>query len=92
MNCRICLPDAMLKNCKSFPSVYLATSASLRPTLIALVDAYPSIRDYLFDEDMNLRRFVNVFVDGVDVRQLQGLDTDIEQSHEVTIIMAVAGG
>ncbi|MEW6222025.1 MAG: MoaD family protein [Candidatus Hadarchaeota archaeon] len=39
-----------------------------------------------------LRRFVNVFVNGKDIRILQGLDTRLEEGAEVRLIPAVAGG
>lgn len=43
-------------------------------------------------EDGALRRFVNVFVDGEDVRFAQGIDTPVGDGQEVTILPAVAGG
>jgi MoaD family protein len=42
--------------------------------------------------DGDLRRFVNVYVDGEDIRFLDGLDTSVEDGGEVTILPAVAGG
>jgi molybdopterin synthase sulfur carrier subunit len=43
-------------------------------------------------EDGGLRRFVNVYVDGEDIRFLDGLDTPVRDGDEVTILPAVAGG
>ena len=43
-------------------------------------------------EDGGLRRFVNVYVDGEDIRFLDGLDTAVKDGDEVTILPAVAGG
>ncbi len=43
-------------------------------------------------EDGGLRRFVNVYVDGEDIRFLDGLDTEVSDGDEVTILPAVAGG
>jgi sulfur-carrier protein len=43
-------------------------------------------------EDGGLRRFVNVYVDGEDIRFLDGLDTQVSDGDEVTILPAVAGG
>ena len=42
-------------------------------------------------EDGGLRRFVNVYVDGEDIRFLDGLDTPVKDGDEVTILPAVAG-
>ena len=46
----------------------------------------------MVDEEGNLRRFVNVFVDDDDVRYLDGLKTDVPDGQTVSIIPAVAGG
>jgi len=43
-------------------------------------------------EDGGLRRFVNVYVDGEDIRFLDGLETQVSDGDEVTILPAVAGG
>ena len=43
-------------------------------------------------QDGDLRRFVNVYVDGEDVRFLDGLKTEVPEGAEVTILPAVAGG
>ena len=44
------------------------------------------------DEDRALRRFVNVYVAGEDIRFMDGLDTPVADGSEVTILPAVAGG
>jgi MoaD family protein len=43
-------------------------------------------------EDGGLRRFVNVYVSGEDIRFQDGLDTELRDGDEVTILPAVAGG
>ncbi|MFJ5862161.1 MoaD/ThiS family protein [Pseudarthrobacter sp. NPDC092439] len=46
----------------------------------------------LRDETGTLRRFVNIYVDGDEVRRLQGLDTEVVPGQEVLVIQSVAGG
>jgi molybdopterin synthase sulfur carrier subunit len=53
--------------------------------------AHPGFRDRV-TQDGALRRFVNVFVAGQDVRFEQGIDTAVTDGQEVTILPAVAGG
>lgn len=60
--------------------------------LQALDSAHPGFADRLFDEDGNLRRFVNVFVADDDVRYLDGVGTAVPDGETVSIIPAVAGG
>jgi molybdopterin synthase sulfur carrier subunit len=59
--------------------------------LDALYERYAELRSRIA-EDGGLRRFVNVYVDGEDIRFLDGLDTPVEDGDEVTILPAVAGG
>jgi molybdopterin synthase sulfur carrier subunit len=59
--------------------------------LDGLYDRYDGLRDRIA-VDGDLRRFVNVYVGGEDIRVLDGLDTPVEDGDEVTILPAVAGG
>ncbi|MGI8675019.1 MAG: ubiquitin-like small modifier protein 1 [Thermoleophilaceae bacterium] len=59
--------------------------------LDGLYERYDGLRDRIA-EDGDLRRFVNVYVEGEDIRLLDGLDTSVEDGDEVTILPAVAGG
>jgi len=65
-------------------------------TVAALLDAvasdYPVLARRLRDETGALRRFVNIYVDGDEVRRLQGLDTEVLPGQEVLVIQSVAGG
>ena len=54
--------------------------------------AYSACKDRLVDESGELRYFVNIYVDGEDVRFLDGLGTAIRSGAEVSIVPAVAGG
>ncbi|MDA8391494.1 MAG: MoaD/ThiS family protein [Actinomycetota bacterium] len=60
--------------------------------LAAAEAAHPGLAGRLFDEDGQLRRFVNVFVADEDVRFLDGLETQVEEGQTVSIVPAVAGG
>ena len=59
--------------------------------LDAVFDAHSDVRERI-TQDGDLRRFVNVYVSGEDIRFQDGLDTQISDGDEVTILPAVAGG
>lgn len=65
-------------------------------TLAAVVDALESahagIKARICDEDGEIRHFVNVYVNGEDVRYLDGLNTPTKSGDEISIVPAVAGG
>ena len=48
--------------------------------------------EQLLDDDGELRRFVNLYVNGDDVRHGEGLDTPIDEDDEVSVLPAVSGG
>ena len=60
--------------------------------LNGLVAAHPGLRDQLFTPDGELNRFVNVYIDGQDVRYLAGTATPVDPRDEMVILPAMAGG
>jgi molybdopterin synthase sulfur carrier subunit len=66
-------------------------ASTVGEVLDGLYERYDGLRDRIA-EDGDLRRFVNVYVGGEDIRFLEGLDTPVEDGDEVTILPAVAGG
>jgi MoaD family protein len=67
------------------------TGETVGEVLDALFERFGDLRDRIC-EDGDLRRFVNVYVGGEDIRFLSGLDTEVTDGDEVTILPAVAGG
>ena len=65
---------------------------SVRQVLDSLFESFGELRERISDEGGSLRRFVNVYVGGEDIRFLEGLDTPVDDGAEVTILPAVAGG
>jgi MoaD family protein len=65
---------------------------TVEEVLEALFDQFGELRERISDDDGKLRRFVNVYVGGEDIRFLDGLATAVEDGGEVTILPAVAGG
>ena len=65
---------------------------TLRQLIDSMESQYPGIKERLCDEDGNLRNFVNVYVNGEDVRFLDGIDSATGDGDEVSIVPAVAGG
>ena len=57
-----------------------------------LDSSYPGFKARLVDENGDLRYFVNIYLNGEDVRFLQGLATATKSGDEVSIVPAVAGG
>ena len=68
-----------------------AAGATVREILEGLVATYPALRDRIFEGD-ELPQFLNVFIDGTDVRLNEGLETPVAADATVILLPAVAGG
>lgn len=65
---------------------------TVRALVTAMESAHPGIRERICDEQGNVRRFVNIYVNGDDIRFLSNLDTPVKDKDEVSIVPAIAGG
>jgi molybdopterin converting factor small subunit len=68
-----------------------AAGDTVRELLEDLISRFPGLRSQLV-EDEELAPFVNVYVEGEDVRMLEGLDTPVERGSTVILLPAMAGG
>jgi MoaD family protein len=69
-----------------------ASGTTVGEVLQALFAQHEELRERLSDGEGGLRRFVNVYVSGEDIRFGDGLDTPVSDGDEVQILPAVAGG
>jgi len=69
------------------------TAASTIQTMIdSLNGQFPGLKDRVCDEQGEIRRFVNIYLNEEDIRFLQGKDTPLREGDEVSIVPAIAGG
>jgi MoaD family protein len=66
--------------------------ATVQEVLEGLYARHGELRERICEEDGSLRRFVNVYLAGEDIRFLGGLETPVADGAELTILPAVAGG
>ena len=69
-----------------------AEEGTVSQIISEVCENYPDFQGRLIDDDGNLLRFVNVYVEDEDVRFLQGLETPVLDGQTISIIPAVAGG
>ena len=65
---------------------------TVEEVILKLDNLFPGLKEFILDEDMSLRRFVNIFVNDEDIRTGIGLMTKLRKGDRVRIIPAVAGG
>ena len=81
-----------LRNLTANATAVQGEGASLAECITGLESSYPGMKERLLDENGELRRFVNIYVNGEDVRFMEGLTTPLKDGDEVSIVPAVAGG
>ena len=67
-------------------------ASNLADMIERLESSYPGFKERLIDENGELRYFVNIYLNGEDVRFLEGLATAAKSGDEISIVPAVAGG
>jgi molybdopterin converting factor small subunit len=94
MSVRVLLPR-LLSDCtggRTSMSLDLPDTATVCAMLDVLAAEHPVFDRRVRDETGALRRHVNVYVDGEEVRRLSGLDTPVPSGAEIMIVQSVAGG
>ncbi len=69
-----------------------ATGTDIAAVMEDLERKFPGIKERLCDEQGRIRRFVNIYVNGDDIRFLNSLETPVKDGDEVSIVPAIAGG
>ena len=72
--------------------VVQAAGANVGELIDDLEKSYPGIKERLCDENGNVRRFVNVFLNDEDIRFLEEKATAVKEGDEISIVPAIAGG
>ena len=67
-------------------------ASTVQESIDALDSQFPGIKERLCDEAGDIRYFVNIYLNGEDVRFLQGVNTGTNAGDELSIVPAVAGG
>ena len=83
---------APLRNLTEDQSKILIDASTISGLIEELESLFPGMKDRLVDEKGALRYFVNLYLNGEDVRFLNGVDTAVNSGDELSIVPAVAGG
>jgi molybdopterin synthase sulfur carrier subunit len=81
-----------LRKLTSDQELVTAEGATIADVLSNLDQTFPGLGDRLCDEQGNVRRFVNIFVNDEDIRFLEEKATPVKDTDEISIVPAIAGG
>lgn len=91
MAAKVRIPAPLRKLTKD-QAIVEAQGANIEELIASLEKTYPGLKERICDESGQIRRFINVFVNGEDIRFKQGAKTSVGEGAEVSIIPAIAGG
>jgi len=91
MSLKLIIPTPLRRLTKDEDTVEVE-AGTVKEIIARLDDRYPGFRSRLCEEDERLRRFINIYVDGEDVRFLDNLSTRVGDGAELSIVLAIAGG
>ena len=91
MGIKVRIPGPLRKLTNELDQVEI-NATSIGELIELLEKDFNGIKDRLCDEDGELRYFVNIYLNGEDVRFIEGMNTSTKSGDEVSIVPAVAGG
>ncbi len=91
MSVRVRIPTPLRKFTGGQEAVEV-DGATINAIIDSLESAHPGLRERICESDGTVRRFVNVYVNGDDIRFLENLDSAVKDGDEVSIVPAIAGG
>jgi len=92
MAVKVLIPSTLRTLTDNQTTISLEAEGSLDDVLTRLDTQFPGIGERLRDGDGGIRRFVNIYVNGEDVRFLDGTATHLKAGDELSIVPAMAGG
>ena len=91
MALKLTIPTALRRITKD-ADVAAVEPGTVKEIIARLDETYPGFRERLCENDDKLRRFINIYLDGEDIRFLDNLSTRVPDGAELSIVLAIAGG
>jgi molybdopterin converting factor small subunit len=91
MSLKVVIP-APLRKFTSGAELVEVEATTVKEVLDRVDSRFPGFRDSVCDESGSLRRFINIYYNGEDVRFLENLATPVQDGAEVAIVPAISGG
>ena len=83
---------ALMKYYVDNQSEFAVAGSTVAELLDNVLIRYPSLKPHLYDSEGNLRRHFNIFVNGVQLRELNEMDTVLNDADKVILMVSAAGG
>lgn len=91
MGVKVSVPAPLRQYCDKKKEIELEGS-TVKDVLASMQSNYSLLYEKVCEEDGSVRQYVNLFINGKDIRKQNNLDTELSANDSLTIIPAVAGG
>ncbi|MCC9600513.1 MoaD/ThiS family protein [Stieleria sp. JC731] len=88
---KVIIPTAFRKHTDGKKNIDV-TGSNVGDVISGLIQAYPNLRDSLYTPADELVQFVGVFVNEKNIRDLEGVNTSVDDRDELLLVPAIAGG
>ena len=92
MTVKIIIPTPLRPSVDQQTELNVEFSGSIQELMTNLVVEYPKLKPYILGEDGSLRKFINLYVNDVDIRDLNQENTKLQKNDVLSIVPAIAGG
>ena len=92
MTINIIVPTPLRPGMDNQDEVTVEFEGSVSELLQQLVESYPKVKPYVYDDNNELRKFINLYVNGIDIRDLEAAQTVLKAGDELSIVPSIAGG
>ena len=83
---------AVMKYYVNNQTEFSVSASTVKEVVDRVIEQYPSIKFHLVDSEGTLRKHFNVFVNGTHIRDLQGMDTRLNEEDKIILMASAAGG
>lgn len=83
---------ALMKYYVDNQSEFVAAGSTVHELTDNVLARYPALKPHLLDSEGNLRRHFNIFVNGTHIRELNGMETELNEDDKVILMASAAGG
>jgi molybdopterin synthase sulfur carrier subunit len=83
---------AMMKYYLNNQAEFFVPASTVNELVDQVIEQYPSVKFHLVDSEGSLRKHFNVFINGIHIRDLNGMDTVLNEADKIILMASAAGG
>tara|TARA_B100001989_G_C24484659_1_gene436288 strand:+ start:336 stop:620 length:285 start_codon:yes stop_codon:yes gene_type:complete len=92
MTIKIIIPTPLRPSVDQQTELNIEFAGSVQQLVEQMISTYPKLKPYLISDDGALRKFINFYVNDVDIRDLEQENTALKSDDTLSIVPAIAGG